>query len=242
MVEKELALARGLSHNPTEEKVALNGEPEIRFGDVEQDSKELARLFSQPSSLPHLAGVTPERIKESERLSIDIKYTRLPIMAATLEDVRKYYEKNTGLTLIVAEDQKERGKLLGSVTVQTGNVGVLAANIARLVVDEAERGKGIGRRLVKAADAYIFNFPYFQQATASIILKVPGDFVPQKILRDEKYKSQNELADRCVSWDPAKGIFVVRNVLPMILDRKDYMGYALKRGRKEIEQYLPKAT
>lgn len=238
MASKELVGKIPNSAITREAEVDVNGEPKIRLGDVGNDSEELARLFTQRSSLLHLSGVTPYRISEAERLRIDKQYPGLPIMAATPEDVRKYYEKNAGLTLIVAEDPNERGKLLGSVTVQTGNVGVLAANVARVVVDEESRRKGIGRLLLKTANAYIFGeFSFFQQVTASIILGVPGDQIPQRIFRGERYKSQNEIANRCVSWDPGKGLFVAHNVLPMVLERQDFMGYGSRRGKREMSQY-----
>lgn len=227
----------GLPENSNNEEVIVNGKVEIRFGTAERDSRELSRLFTQRSSLPHLSGVAPYRLSEEERLRIDRNYPGLPIMAATSADVRKYYRINEGLVLIVAEDSnyRYRRKLLGSVTVQTGNVGVLAANISRLVVDEEQRERGVGRSLVKAANAYVFGSLRFQQANASVILGVPGDDIPQRIFRNEFYISQNEQPRRCVSWDPDKNDFVVRNVLPMVLDRTTYMS----RRYRDIERYMP---
>jgi len=218
-------------------EILANRKVEIRFGTAERDYRELARLFTQRSALPHLSGVCPDRLSDEEREFIDRRYPGLPIMAATPADVRKYYRMNEGLVLIVAEESNDRKKLLGSVTVQTGNVGVLAANISRLVVDEEKRGRGVGRRLIRAANAYIFGSLGFHQANASIILGVPGDEIPQRIFRSEQYVSQNEQSRRCVSWDPDKNFFVVRNVLPMVLERNTYL--RRYRNRESIERQMP---
>lgn len=208
---------------------------ELRLGDPKVDAEELARLLGQKSTLFHLVGVVPYRLSEDERQEIEKQYPIFPLITATTADVKKYYQKNAQ-TLIVAQNPKIEGKLSGSVAVQAGNPGVLTGNISKLAVDEVERGQRIGLELVRAANAFIFGYLNFEQATAYVVLGVPNDHIPQKILRDAGFRIQTELNRKCVSWDTERGKLVVRDALPFLLERRDY--FERDTTRREIEKYL----
>lgn len=226
----------GNPHNPDHHEISARGRIELRIGDPRLDAKELARLLSQESAMPHLVGVVPHRVFEEERLRIDRQYPGLPLITATETDVSKYYQKNTDQILIVAQNPKIEGKLSGTVAVQGVNPGVLTGNISKLVVDEDEQKQGIGRELVRAANAYIFGYLNLEQAIATVVLNVPNDDAPQKVLRREGFKSQTQLNRKCVSWDPETGQLVVRDALPFLLEREDYFKRA--NAAADIERYL----
>lgn len=217
-ISKPMGLPEGVYHH----EIPARGRIELRIGDPRLDAKELARLFTQPSSLPHLTGIVPHRLSEEERQEIDNRYPGLPLLASTAGDVGKYYRMNKAQTLIVAKSQKIEGKLSGAVTVQRGNPGVTVGNISRLIVDEDERGQGIGPELVRASNAFIFDYLKQERATATVILNVPNDQIPQKIFKAEGFKSQTEISNGCVSWDTETGKLVIRNVLPFVLERDTY--------------------
>lgn len=212
----------GLPEGIFDHEVVARGRVELRLGEPRRDSKELARLFTQESTLPHLAGIVPHRLSEDERQEIDSRYPGIPLLAATSNDVGKYYQKNKDQILIVAKSQKAEGKLSGAVVVQRGNVGVTVGNISKLVVDEDERGQRIGVTLVRAANAFIFDYLKQEQAIATVILNVPNDHIPQRVFRGEGFKSQTEVNNRCVSWDTETEKLVVRNALPFVLERDTY--------------------
>jgi len=222
-------------HNPDHHEISARGRIELRIGDPRRDAEELARLLSQESAMPHLVGVVPHRVFEEERSRIDAQYPGLPLITATATDVSKYYQKNTDQILIVAQNPKIEGKLSGTVAVQGGNPGVLTGNISKLVVDEGEQGQGIGTELVRAANAYIFGYLKLEQAIANVVIRVLNDGAPQKVLRNEGFKSQTELNRKCVTWDPERGMLVVRDALPFLLERKDYLERATAA---DIERYL----
>jgi RimJ/RimL family protein N-acetyltransferase len=217
-------------------EILAGGGIELRLGDPKVDAKELARLFTQESTMLHLSGVVPYRLNEEERQEIDNRYPGIPLITATASDVRQYYQKNRNQILIVAHNPKVEGKLSGAVAVQGGNPGVLAGNISKLVVDEVERGQGIGPDLVRSAKAFIFGYLNFERATATVVLNVPNDRIPQKVLRDEGFQSQPQVNRGCVSWDTEKGMLVVRDVLPFLLERDAYFKRANVTG--EMEKYL----
>ena len=223
-------------HNPDHHEISARGRIELRIGDPRLDAKELARLLGQESAMPHLVGVVPHRVFEEERLRIDRQYPGLPLITATETDVSKYYQKNTDQILIVAQNPKIEGKLSGTVAVQGVNPGVLTGNISKLVIDEDEQRQGIGPELVRAADAYIFGYLNLEQATATVVLNVSNDDAPQKVLRREGFKSQTQLNRKCVSWDPDTGMLVVRDALPFLLEREDYLKRA--NAAADIERYL----
>ena len=209
---------------------------EVRFGDPRVDARELARLLSQENAMPHLVGVVPRRVSEEERLRIETQYPVFPLITATTDDVRKYYTKNRDQILIVAQKPGAEGKLYGTVAVQGGNPGVLTGNISKLVVDKDDQKQGIGPELVRAANAIIFGYLNFEQAIATVVLNVPNDDAPQKVLRREGFKVQTQLNRKCVSWDTKTGMLVVRDALPFLLEREDY--FKRPNAVENMERYL----
>lgn len=226
----------GSSGGANNHEIPARGRIELRMGDLRMDTRELASLFSQESTMPHLVGVVPHRVSEGERLRVETQYPGLSLITATAGDVRKYYTKNRGQILIVSPHPKREGKLSGAVVVQRGNPGVLIGNISKLVVDENERGQGIGPELVRAANALIFGHLNLGEATATVVINVPNDHIPQKILRNEGFKSQNQRDGVCISWDTETGRLKVRDALPFALARDAYLRRANAAG--EIERYL----
>ncbi|MBI3366075.1 hypothetical protein HY041_00405, partial [Candidatus Roizmanbacteria bacterium] len=70
----------------------------------------------------------------------------------------------------------------------------------------------------------------------TVVLDVPNDDVPKKVFRREGFKSQTELNRKCVSWDTKTGMLVVRDALPFLLERGDYLKRVNATG--EMERYL----
>ncbi|MEK7517422.1 MAG: GNAT family protein [Patescibacteria group bacterium] len=226
----------GSSGGANNHEIPARGRIELRMGDPRLDAKELARLLSQESAMPHLVGVVPHRVSEEERLRIETQYPVFPLITATTSDVRKYYMKNKDQILIVAQKPGVEGKLYGTVAVQGGNPGVLTGNISKLVVDEDDQKQGIGAELVRAANAIIFGYLNFEQAIANVVLNVPNDDAPQKVLRREGFKVQTQLNRKCVSWDTKTGMLVVRDALPFLLERQDY--FKRPNAVKDMKRYL----
>lgn len=212
--------------NPGNSEVYIRG-LEFRFAEIDKDVEELARLFAQSSTLPHLSGMAPYKLPENEKYYYDGNLNRYPlntsVMVADPDEVRNFYEAGkSDLVPIVAEDPRNKGRLLGSVTVIKPSGGLLYGVVSKLVVDEVDRGRNLGTFLVKVANKYIFDNGYWQ-SYAGIIVDVPGEEGPRKIFAREGFEAREPIEpNRCISWDSNVGIFKVREVLLVVLQRDRY--------------------
>ena len=97
---------------------------EVRFGDPMVAAPRLLELFTQPTTIEHLAAITP---------------------STTEKEIRKLYEDQS-LTLLTAETPS--GLIVGTYTVQKPGFGSRVAEGMRLVVDERYRNLRIAEKLV----------------------------------------------------------------------------------------------
>lgn len=184
---------------------------EVRFGDPLRDAPRLLELFTQPSTIEHLAGISP---------------------STTVEEIRDLFKG--GDVLLIAETPS--GRIIGTVTVERPPFGVNAVNVKRLAVDKeyrrlARKGSreiGVGRRLVKAANAFIFEGREkgglgCVQARASVIIDVANDWIPQRLFGQEGYVRGAQTTEKTTkAWDVRRGKFVGRYAQQMTLDRRRY--------------------
>src|SRR3989344_4523888 len=107
----------------------------------------------------HRPRVNPEKLAElsssRERLKNGKKFPEYGVLVANKADLKEYYEERPNLKLLVAEDNNKG--VVGTVTVESpGGLGLTYAGVSRLAVDENERRRGIGKKLLRAASGLIF--------------------------------------------------------------------------------------
>lgn len=185
---------------------------EVRFGDPQRDAPRLLELFTQPSTIEHLAGISP---------------------STTVDEICDLFKGGDALLIAVTPS----GSIIGTVTVETRlPFGVNAVNVKRLAVDEeyrrlAKKGSreiGVGRRLVKAANAFILQDREegglgCVQARASVIINVANDWIPQRLFGQEGYVRGSQTTEKTTNaWDMRLGKFVGRYAQQMTLDRRHY--------------------
>lgn len=184
---------------------------EVRFGDPQRDAPRLLELFTQPSTIEHLAGISP---------------------STTVDEIRDLFKGGDVLFIAVTPS----GLIIGTVTVERPPFGVNAVNVKRLAVDKeyrrlAKKGSreiGVGRKLVKAANAFIFQGRAegglgCVQARASVILNVANDWIPQRLFGQEGYIRGAQTTEKTTNaWDSRLNKFVGRFAQQMTLDRRHY--------------------
>ncbi len=214
---------------------------EIRFAGLEKDAERIAYLFNQSSAIEHLSGVAPKETLPGINVSLyRDRHPDLNILMATPEDVKKYYRKRPSLKLLIAES--ESSGVIGAITVEVpGGTGITWAGVSRLVVDENVRRKGIGKRLLRSADALILSKISeggleYSGAQAGIIQGVEGDNSAIKLFLNEGYTFRHHGRGNCVSWDNRTGRFVQRDTFNIGKDIKTISSF--RRG--EFPRYLPK--
>ena len=179
---------------------------EVRFGDPMVDAPRLLQLFTHPETIEHIAGITPN---------------------TTEKEIRDIY-RSSDLVLLTAESPS--GLIVGTITVQKPAFGARAGGVLRLAVDPEYRNKGIGKKLVKAANAFVFRDAKDEankglncsQARASVIVGVSRYEIPQNLFRGEGYLGQTELVGTTRGWNNRLKRLSNRNSQPMLLDRDRY--------------------
>lgn len=208
---------------------------EVRYADLEQDATRIAEIFRQSSAIEHISGMAPtERTSEVNVKRYAEKYPSLNIVIANEEGIKEFYknynvdtEKN-GTALLVAVD-KVSNITVGTITVEkpTGP-GLTYASVSRLAVDEEAREKGVGRTLLKTANALALlpkeegGYGQFG-AQVGIIQDVDGYQVPQKMFQREGYRVIGNPVGNCVSWDNKRRKFVPRDTLFLQLGAKTFL-------------------
>lgn len=192
---------------------------EVRLADLEKDAAAIAQIFSEPGIIEHLSGVAPAMTKrniKTFRLNIkekmpDITLTDIPILIARPEEIKAVYSDTRSRELLVAVDEKD--KVVGTITVEKGGVGILWGQVSRLAVSENAKGKGIGTKLLQAADNRMFNELGYRGASAGIIRGINGDGIPFHLFEKEGYFGTGTQKDICLGWSNEEDKFVYRNSL-----------------------------
>ena len=189
---------------------------EVRFGDPEKDAPRLLELFTQPSTIEHLAAITPY----------------------TTEDEVRQMHKDGNIVLLTAETPS--GLIVGTYSIYRPGHGSLVSEGGRLVVDEKYRGLHISSKLIKAGNAVMFEEGHGEftsnKSQVYVITGIKDDHIPQKAYEREGYLKSEPNTGCTYSWNNEQASFVLRNSQPMYLYKdlymRDYMG--------EREIYYPK--
>lgn len=194
---------------------------EVRFADLERDISAVASLFNQPSVMEHLAGIAPAVTpRDIDVKKFRIKNPQFGILIATEQEIKQYYVESTRSKLLVATDADS--KVVGTVTVETPGMGLTFGGVSRIAVSDEVRGQGVGRKLLKAANAFIFSKPKDGGlgclASQAGIIKVRGQEIPLGLFGSEGYRQGSELKDNCKSWSNEENKFVNRSVIPVRLE------------------------
>jgi len=194
---------------------------EVRFADLEKDIGQVADLFSQESTIEHLAGIAPKETPSDVNVKkFGIKNPNFGIVIATEEEMRKFYADRPSLKLMVATDKNS--KVVGTVTVVPPSTGLTFADIARMVVSDRARTEGIGRKLLKSANAYIFGKPKDGglgcTASQAGVIKIAGYEKALNLFSSEGYRQIADAKDNCVSWSNETKLFVPRSVILVRLE------------------------
>lgn len=124
---------------------------EVRFGNPEVDAPRLLELFTQPTTIAHLADIVPySYIDETKDPDTGAVIQRREIPATTVDYIRKIYE-DPSLTLLTAETPS--GIIIGTYTAERPGRGSRAGGGGLLAVHEDYRRQGVATRLIKAGNA-----------------------------------------------------------------------------------------
>lgn len=180
------------------------------------DAPRLRELFTQPTTIEHLAAITP--------------YT-------TEDEVRRMY-RDDNIVLLTAETPS--GLTVGTYSVQRQGFGSLVSEGMRLVVDEKYRNLRIAEKLVKAGDAVMFedkpNEFGCNKSQVYVIIGIENDLPPQRVYEREGYLKSEHNIGCTYSWSNEFNKLVVRTSQPMSLYKSAY----LQNRSGEYEQYYPK--
>lgn len=209
--------------NPHNREVLDPNSVEVRFGDPMVDAARLLQLFTDPETIEHIAGITPD---------------------TTEGEIRDLY-RNSDLILLTAEIPSS-GLIVGTITAQKPAFGATAAGVLRLAVDVRYRGNRnlrVGNKLIKTVNALIFRDASdvehqglnCSQARASVILGVEGELKAQNAFTREGYVRGAELVGTTLGWSNRLGRIVNRSSQPMTLTRSLYR----QNRRGEHIRYFP---
>jgi hypothetical protein len=220
---------------------------EMRYVDLDKDALGLAKLYREPSALPHLSGMAPT--KQTTELNVRRyaeTHENYHIIFATEEAIKEYYKdfhdgKDSKGVLLVVEDKKSK-QIVGTVTVpKPSGRGMGAGEIGGLVVKRSQRGKHIAKWLLETAHACAFlpkEMGGFGMAVADVgvIWDLPthenpeeSKFIHEKIFMPFGYPKDGEkgaiLQDLgyCVSWDSKLRRFVERRSMRLQLSARQYL-------------------
>jgi len=212
-----------IGQNPHNREILDPSSVEVRFGDPMVDAPRLLQLFTDPETIEHIAGITPD---------------------TTEGDIRDLY-RNSDLILLTAEIPSS-GLIVGTITAQKPAFGATAGGVLRLAVDVACRGNRnlrVGNKLIKTVNALIFrdasDVEYkglnCTQARASVILGVEGELKAQNAFTREGYVRGAELVGTTLGWSNRLRRIVNRSSQPMTLTRSLYR----QNRRGEHIRYFP---
>jgi hypothetical protein len=222
---------------------------EIRLADLDRDAAKIANLFSQPSIIGHLSGIAPSRFV-ADKWNRIFEEQNTFIVPATPEGIKDLYESynNNGLdskkVLLVAENKEQ---IVGTVAVvKYTDPGLTYHIISQLDVDQYQRRRGIGRKLLRTADALIF-LPRNMGglggvgAETGVIGINEGGFVGD-MFKHEGYRSIGTQRDFCVSWDRRAREFPFRDSDRFQITRQEFFD-SLQEKRvniADLRKLLPK--
>lgn len=200
---------------------------EVRFGNPEVDASRLFELFTQPSTIEHLANIPPLPLREHYRTNREFERA----YRGRVDEIISWY-KNPNLGLLTAETPS--GLIVAVATVEKRSDDL--AEIGKVVVGEGYRGKGIVDKTIRASSAYIFSEEGLdcRFAEAFVIVgrrdeEIPGHFEPmpgyhiaQNAFRRQGFEARSDREGSTRSWSNELGKFVNRVSQPMELTRRRY--------------------
>lgn len=178
---------------------------EIRFGDPTVDAPRLLELFTQSSTIEHLANITP--------------YTRV-------DEIRRLYRGARAQRPVLLTAETPSGLIVGTYTAQPPGRGSRAAEGGLLAVDEQSRRKGISTKLIKTGNALMFRegdggFDC-NLADVYVIIGVNSYSNALDAFRKEGFEIKEQRVGGTNSWSNELKRLVDRTSLHMTLERKEY--------------------
>ena len=188
---------------------------EVRFGDPEKDAPRLLELFTQPTTIEHLANIRPypknkEEIEQRE------------------EEMREWY-KNPDFVLLTAE--LPSGIIVATSTVEKKSPNV--AEVGKLATAIQYRNIGVANKMLRAVNALIFSGEPggldCRFAEAFVIIGSPGESIPGYHTAINTFRRQGyevgaaERVQTTRSWSNELGRLVDRNSIQMGLQRRKYI-------------------
>ncbi len=212
------------------------GRVEIIFADIERHAAGMAHLFDQRSAISHLSAMAPAITPPDANIRALVgQYADFKNLVATEDDIYTNYQDNKeSIVPLVAMMGNE---VVGTASVEKpGGIGLLWGGVARVVVAEEHRGKGIGKSLLRAADAYMFvskeNGGLACTGAQAGIIKIKGYEAALALFMSERYQVYTGRRKNCVSWNPIRKCFVRRNTVAVLRQAP--------RNPENLQQNLPK--
>lgn len=208
---------------------------EVDLGKEPKVAEAIAVLYRQSSAIEHFADVTPFTTEED----MDNYYRDHPlppteerIPPTNPQEIRKYYKKNPGAKLLIAEID---GEVVGAVTV-VRTKGLSEAKLNRVVTKEDKLRRGIAYLLVREGVVKSFAEPEqggfgVNSIVIGFILDVEGSEAPRRLFEEFEFENTIKFKDRCFGWDNKEKQLVYRDVQQMALQK----GKALDRWRADIK-------
>lgn len=187
---------------------------EVREARIPEDLPDVLKLYLHPSTIEHLADVTP---------------------STSVEDLENYYKTHPDSKLIVSNFPDEG--IVGALTISKTE-GVREIKLNRAVVKEGFRGQGVFYGMTRRSLALGFSSEPqgygAEQVMIGVIMDVRGFQRPIRAFERFGFDFHGpRLANRCDSWSNPQQKPIKRDVRQMLLQRNTY---EMKYGRDLIKQ------
>lgn len=178
---------------------------EVRFGDPIVNAPRLRELFTQRSTIEHLADITPY---------------------ATVDQIRRMYRGARAQRPVLLTAETPSGLIVGTYTAQPPGRGSRAAEGGLLAVDESCRRKGVASKLIKAGNALMCRegdggFDC-NLVDVYVIIGVNSYSNALDSFRKEGFEIKEQRVGGTHSWSHELQEIVDRTSLHMTLERRQY--------------------